>query len=316
VFVETELREIMKKYVIVATKGRPAETAILLDYLADQEVRPDVVYLVGATPDDLPDVTGHSLQDHARVVLLISKVAGLTVQRNHGIEALLQDVAAEQSSERWFVCFFDDDFRPHRAWLRQCDALFTERPEAIGMTGQILADGVKLGGLGEGDALRYLSGEVAPMEHWASGAERKEIGCAYGCNMAFVDQVIRRFRFDAALPLYGWQEDYDFTARAKTLGPALYEPGCLGVHLGVTHGRTSGVRFGYSQVANPLYLVRKQTMNRQRACRFISRHLLSNIYHSFYVHARFDYRGRLKGNCLAILDIVRGTIHPGRILEL
>jgi hypothetical protein len=316
VFVETGLREIMKKYVIVATKGRPVETAILLDYMADQEVRPDCVYLVGATPDDLPDVTGHPLHDHARIVLLVSKVAGSTFQRNDGIEALLQDLEAEQSSERWFASFFDDDFRPHRAWLRQCEALFTEHPEAIGMTGQILADGVKLGGIGEGDALRYLSGEVAPMDHWASGNERTEIGCAYGCNMAFVDRVVRNCRFDTALPLYGWQEDYDFTACAKAFGTVLYEPGCLGVHLGVTRGRTSGVRFGYSQVANPLYLVRKQTMNKRRACRFISRHLISNIYHSFRLNACFDYRGRLKGNCLAILDIVRGTIHPERILEL
>jgi hypothetical protein len=306
----------MKKYVIVATKGRPAETAILLDYLADQEVRPDGVYVVGTCAADLPDVTGHPLHDYARVVLLVGKTAGSTFQRNDGIEALLRARAAVNCSERWFACFFDDDFRPHRAWLRQCEALFTELPTAIGMTGQVLADGVKTGGIDERDALRFLSGELAPQEHWASGSERKEIRCAYGCNMAFVDRVIERCRFDTALPLYGWQEDYDFTACAKAFGPAVYEPGCLGVHLGVSRGRTSGVRFGYSQIANPLYLARKQTMARGRACSFISRHIASNLYHSFQANARFDYRGRLKGNCLAFFDIVRGTIDPARILEL
>jgi hypothetical protein len=306
----------MKKYVIVATKGRPAETATLLDYLAEQEVLPDAVYVVGTEAADLPDVVGHPLHDHARVVLLTGKVAGSTFQRNDGIEALLRDISAEPTDERWFASFFDDDFRPHRAWLRQCEALFTEQPEAIGMTGQVLADGIKFGGIDEAHAQRYLAGELAPEEHWASGSERKEIRCAYGCNMAFVDRVIQHCRFDTALPLYGWQEDYDFTTCAKAFGPAIYEPGCLGVHLGVSRGRTSGVRFGYSQVANPLYLARKQTMDRRRACNFISRHLASNLYHSFRLNARFDYRGRLKGNCLAFLDIVRGTIHPGRILEL
>lgn len=306
----------MKKYVIVATKGRPAETAILLDYLFHQEVRPDGVYLVGASEADLPDVTRHPLGAHARIELRVAKAAGLTSQRNEGIEALLRDVPAETSGERWFVSFFDDDFRPHAAWLRRCEALFVDNPDAIGMTGQILADGVKVGGIGEADALRYLSGDLAPEAHWASGNERREIWCAYGCNMTFVDRVIRRCRFDAALPLYGWQEDYDFTARAREFGPALYEPECLGVHLGVTRGRISGVRFGYSQIANPFYLARKHTMKRRRACSFISRHLCSNLYHSLRTDARFDYRGRLKGNCLAFFDMVRGTIHPQRILEL
>ncbi len=306
----------MKKYVIVATKGRPEQTRTLLDFLADQDVRPDGVYVVGASKADLPDVAGHRLLALAAVHLLIAPCAGLTIQRNHAIVALLKDAPAENVGERWFACFFDDDFRPHGAWLRECAVLFETHPRLAGMTGRILADGVKRGGLSEHDALRYLSGEQAPEMHWASGAERREVGCAYGCNMAFADHVLRECRFDEALPLYGWQEDYDFTARARALGAVFYEPACAGVHLGVRSARTSGVRFGYSQVANPLYLARKQTMDRSHARRFIYRNLLSNIYHSLRENALFDYRGRLKGNFLALMDILRGIIHPLRILEL
>jgi hypothetical protein len=308
----------MKRYVIVATKGRPTETATLLDFLYDQDARPDGVYIVGASAADLPDAAAHPLLASTRVALLVGDKPGSTTQRNVGIEALLKDVPDEASGERWFASFFDDDFRPHRGWLRECEALFTTREDVIGMTGQVLADGVKNAGIHEADALRFLSGEREREPHWASGDERREIGCAYGCNMAFVDRVIRQCRFDEALPLYGWQEDYDFTARALALGlgTALYEPACLGVHLGTKRGRTSGVRFGYSQIANPVYLARKRTMHPRRACSFISRHLCSNLYHSMRGNPLVDYRGRLKGNVLAFVDIVKGVIHPQRILEL
>ncbi len=306
----------MKKYVITATKGRPTEVRVLLDFLFDQEARPDVVYLVGASGSDLPDVAGHPLLAVARVELMIAATPGSTVQRNVAIEALLKDAPDEASGERWFASFFDDDFRPHSGWLRQCEALFETHPNVIGMTGQVLADGVKRGGVSETEALRYLSGEAPREEHWASGPDRREAGCAYGCNMAFVDQVIRRCRFDEALPLYGWQEDYDFTSCARAFGIVVYEPSCLGVHLGASKGRTSGVRFGYSQIANPLYLARKRTMKRKQACKFVSRHVLSNLYHSLRGNGLFDYRGRLKGNLLAFADILRGISHPRRILEL
>ncbi|HKT98380.1 MAG TPA: glycosyltransferase family 2 protein [Paraburkholderia sp.] len=314
----------MKRYVIVATKGRPAETATLLDFLNAQEAPPHAVYIVGASGADLPRIEGHPLCATAALKLLVAKGSGLTTQRNAGIEALLADLrgaqgtaaAHAQDEARWFVSFFDDDFRPHRAWLRACEALFEENAHVIGMTGQILADGVKGGGLTEADALAWLAGARAPQEHWATGAQRREIGCAYGCNMAFVDRVIRQCRFDEALPLYGWQEDYDFTARAREHGTAVYEPSCLGVHLGVKSGRTSGVRLGYSQIANPIYLARKHTMAPRRACSFISRHLCSNLYHSVRGNPLFDYRGRLKGNALAFVDILKGILHPRRILEL
>ncbi len=306
----------MKKYVVVATKGRPLETRVLLDMLAAQDARPDVVHIVGASVGDLPDVAGHPLLALARVEMRLAKAPGLTIQRNAAIEAILKDAPDEAGGERWFACFFDDDFRPHPGWLRHCEALFEGQSDVIGMTGQVLADGVKSGGVSEADALRYLSGEKPRELHWASGSDRRDAGCAYGCNMAFVDRVFRAHRFDEALPLYGWQEDYDFTARARELGAVVYEPSCLGVHLGVRSGRTSGVKFGYSQVANPLYLARKHTMQRYHACRYIARHLLSNLYHSLRGHPLFDYRGRLKGNLLALADIVRGVNHPLRILDL
>ncbi|TDV17098.1 glycosyltransferase family 2 protein [Paraburkholderia caballeronis] len=312
----------MQSYVIVATKGRAAETATLFDYLLRQERRPDGVYVIGAEPADIDGLDTHPLRRVVPVTLLVSDTAGSTVQRNRGIEALLRDIgrtehgAGDTNARRWFAAFFDDDFRPHETWLRNCALVLNEQPDVIGMTGQVLADGVKSRGIGEADAQRYLSGALPPLEHWASGDERRDIESGYGCNMAFVDRAVRVCRFDEALPLYGWQEDRDYTSQALKLGRFVYEPSCRGVHLGTKKGRTSGVRFGYSQIANPIFLVKKNTMERRNAYAFITRHLLSNLYHSVRADPVFDYRGRLWGNMLALVDFACGTSDPRRILKM
>jgi GT2 family glycosyltransferase len=60
--------------------------------------------------------------------------------------------------------------------------------------------------------------------------------------------------FDERLPLYGWQEDVDLSRRLAAFGTVVKVPAARGVHLSVKLGRNSGVRLGYSQIANPLYL--------------------------------------------------------------
>ncbi|WP_143810892.1 glycosyltransferase family 2 protein [Paraburkholderia piptadeniae] len=288
----------------------------MFDYLLGQVRRPDAVYVVGAGEADIAGLDTHPMCDALPVFLLISETAGLTAQRNYGVSAMLREVDRANAGKSWFLTFFDDDFRPHAEWLSSCETLLSQDPDVVGVTGQILADGVKTAGVCEADARRYLSGALAPREHWASGTERREISSAYGCNMAFVDRVARVCRFEEALPLYGWQEDQDYTSQAQRFGKFVYEPACRGVHLGIKKGRISGVRLGYSQIANPVFLVKKNTMARKTACVFISRHILSNLFHSLRRDPLFDYRGRLWGNLLAFADLLAGTSHPQRILKM
>jgi GT2 family glycosyltransferase len=136
--------------------------------------------------------------------------------------------------------------------------------------------------------------------------------------MAFRMKSIRQLglSFDEALPLYGWQEDIDFSRQLATLGRIVDVSTLRGVHLGAKGGRTSGVRFGYSQIANPVYLIRKGTMSLSFAAPLVWRNLLANLYGSFRPEPWIDRRGRLKGNCLALCDLVTGRISPQRILEL
>jgi hypothetical protein len=127
--------------------------------------------------------------------------------------------------------------------------------------------------------------------------------------------LLKAIRFDEALPLYSWLEDLDLQAQLVRHGSTAQVYGCLGVHLGTRGGRTSGVRFGYSQIANPVYLTSKGSMNKRKMMRFAARAFASNLVFSLKSRMDIDYAGRLKGNCRAFFDVIRGRLHPTRILS-
>ena len=154
----------------------------------------------------------------------------------------------------------------------------------------------------------------------ASGApERLTLGREtelYGCNMVLRTAAIGSDRFDEQLPLYGWQEDVDFAARIARRGPLRSTNAFTGVHRGAKGGRTSGVRFGYSQVANIIYLCGKRTMGWRFGLNLLGRNILANHVRMFWPEPWADRRGRACGNWLAFADLMRGRLHPTRILDL
>jgi len=94
------------------------------------------------------------------------------------------------------------------------------------------------------------------------------------------------------------------------------------VHLAHKSGRGSEVSVGYSQIANFWYFTRKGIGYPTGL--FVRQNLFGLPLRNFlgifrrqqdYAH-RLDRRGRFLGNCLAIVDLVRGRLHPQRILEL
>lgn len=306
----------MNVYVVIATKGRPAVVAELVDWLKGQTVTPRAIIVAAVEPADAAGLETHPQLPAGRLHLLTTSVAGLCRQRNAALDYLLALEQSAPAEKGYFVAFFDDDFRPADDWLERCRDVFVQQSSVAGVTGHVLADGVHGQTLSSVQAQAYIEGRLPPQAHWASGARQAELASMYGCNMAFCDAVLSHCRFDENLPLYGWQEDQDFTSQAARFGRTLYIPDCRGVHLGITSGRVSGLRFGYSQIANPLYLVRKGTMRSGKGLRFVVRHLLANSTRSLRSNARVDYPGRLKGNLLAISDLLRGQCNPRRVLEL
>ncbi|GEB37869.1 glycosyl transferase [Gluconacetobacter liquefaciens] len=291
----------MKIVVGIATAGRAPVLAEILRDLRGQIRQPDEIIVCAPSDEDMQGAA-----EAFPGVRLITGPRGLTRQRN----AIL---AAVPNAD--VVMFFDDDFLAEAHYLQAVERHMETNARTVVVTGAVLADGIKGPGLdiAEGRAILAARGE----DYGPSGPEPVFTG--YGCNMALRLAPMRAFglSFDERLPLYGWQEDVDLSRRLAAHGDVRLLPDARGVHLGVKRGRSSGIKLGYSQVANPLYIAaKKEGYPRTRAWEHIIRNLLSNIVKAIRPEPYIDRRGRLVGNMLAFFDLVRGRMTPERAATL
>jgi hypothetical protein len=282
--------------VIVATLFRPEETGMLLTHLARQTLQPSQIILSVESAGDLPE----QVPDECEIIM---GPRSLTAQRNRGMER------AMANSD--IILFFDDDFVPADDALAGIAKVFAEHPDIAGATGEVLRDGVKQGGISYREARVALA--ARPMN---ADVYQQETDAAYGCNMAFRVSAIEDLRFDEMLPLYGWQEDVDFTGQLLSRGRVVKTNAFFGVHRGVNKGRTPGLKLGYSQIVNPYYLVRKGTMGSRKAALLAMKNIIANHAKLLRPEPFVDRVGRARGNWLGLFDVLTGRAHPGRVLDL
>ncbi len=290
--------------VIIATYGRQALLDRTLSFLEGQIRLPD--HLIVSAPD--PTHVGE--RDGATFpVSFVFGARGSCAQRNRAIDAAL-------SAGADIITFFDDDFLPAADYLYVLEKAFQSHPDWTVLRGQAVIDGAGSEGFNFTEGATLLRDvEQRNAMHPLTERFADHVG-GYGCNMSVRASAIGNIRFDERLPLYGWQEDIDFTSRLRTRGRVISLNTIYGVHLGTKSGRVSGVRFGYSQLINPVYLVCKGTMPASFAFRLIWRNIAANTLKSIRPEPYIDRRGRLKGNLLAVLHLARGKIEPEFILKL
>ncbi|MBL6456838.1 glycosyltransferase [Belnapia sp. T6] len=287
----------MKLGIGIATRGRPAILAEVLRELGRQTRPADRIIVCHVTPEDVGEqVAG---------VEYLSGPAGLPRQRN-----AIMDRAADCD----ILLFLDDDFLAAPDYCAVTEAVFTARPEVVVTTGTVIADGANGPGYSVEEGRALLAADTPPADRMAVRPHFN----GYGCNMAFRMAVVRAhgIRVDEALPAYAWYEDLDVTRLLGRHGAILRLAGARGVHLGAKVGRTPGLKLGYSQIANPVYLARKGTYPWNRALRSMARHCAMNLARSPRPEPWADRWGRFRGNMLALGDLVRGRLRPGRIEEL
>jgi GT2 family glycosyltransferase len=296
----TALKSSLNITVGIATTGRPGILARTVELLSHQSRAADAILVCPARDEDVD----RSMLQGAPGILVVRGNLGLPAQRN----TLLSG-----AGEADVLVFFDDDFFPEDTYLQAIEDLFRREPDVVMATGTVVADGILGPGLSPEQARRHLD-EVRPkpLEHL------EEVYNGYGCNMSVRMSSVRTLdiKFDEALPLHGWLEDVDFSRRLAPAGRIVRSNLLRGVHLGNKAGRSSGVRLGYSQIANPLYMVRKGTMERGRAYKQIGRNILANAVKTLRPEPWVDRRGRLIGNLRGAVDAVRGQLDPQQILKL
>ncbi len=284
----------------IATRGRPAILAEVLHDLAAQTRAPDAIVVCHVTEDDIAALPARF--PHIR---FIAAPAGLPRQRNAILDALPGADA---------VLFLDDDFLAAPDYLRVTEQVLTAHPGCVVATGTVIADGAKGPGISVEEGRAILARDSAPADPLAAQPHFN----GYGCNMALRLEPMRdhALRFDENLPLYGWYEDLDLTRRLGAHGAILRLAGARGVHLGSKSGRVPGQKLGYSQIANTVYLARKGTYPWNRALRSAARNMAMNAARAAFPEPWVDRAGRLRGNLIALGDLLRGRMHPMRVLDL
>ena len=283
----------------IATIGRAEVLREVLAELHRQGRAPDRVLVCHTKPADVAGCDG--IWPGAE---FLTSTPGLPKQRN-----LILDAAADCD----VVLFLDDDFLPQPDYLAVLEANFAADAALVVATGEVIADGAKGPGLGVAEGRRLLAADTARPALLAAVPTFN----GYGCNMAVRMATVRAhgIRVDENLPLYAWYEDLDFTRLLGRHGHIRRLPAARGVHLGVKFGRGSGVRLGYSQVVNPVYLGRKGTYPWNRGLRSIARHCLMNLLRSASPEPWVDRWGRFRGNMAGLWDLLRGKAHPMRVLR-
>lgn len=274
----------MRHAVVIASTGRPQVLQATLQTLATQSVLADEIVLSLADWADAPD----ELPDGVRVLF---GPRGLTRQRNAGLDALTPGTD--------LVTFFDDDAEPARDYLERAQWFAHTHPDVVLFDGHVAADGAVTGEIDRGQARAIVAGHTR--SHDVSTQPE-----AYGCNMTVRASVAQTVRFDERLPLYGWLEDRDFAIRCSRRGVVANYQGCVIVHLGTSSGRISGNRMGISQIVNPFYLWRKDVLNASQLLDFWARALVGNALGLARRDPRLDRRGRLKGNLIGFVAVLRG----------
>jgi glycosyltransferase involved in cell wall biosynthesis len=288
----------------IPSAGRRAILASVVPLMARQTRQPDEVVICVPSPEDIDLSCLAGLACPVRV--LISE-RGSCRQRNH----ILDNVPDAD-----VVLFLDDDFLLEADYVAKLERLFGDNPGIALATGRVIADGILGPGISVEDGLKLLAegcADATPMPVPFSPTYN-----GYGCNMAVRMSAVsvENVRFDENLPLYGWLEDVDFSRILARQGDIVHSTGLRGVHLGTKLARTAGLRLGYSQVANPVYLMRKDTMSFRHAATQVARNVMANLVKSWRPEPWVDRKGRLMGNVRAFIDLATGRLVPRNVEKL
>lgn len=295
----------MKVAVIICSVGRPVILHDTVCSIQRQRLAPSQILIVSPSLD-------HVLPETLTLpgVLFVSSSLGSTVQRNRGLQSV------DRGTD--LVAFLDDDMELCRSYLYEMSRLFLAHSDLVIACGTLLHDGGRNSLITREQARRVCCEEDDRSQQSVSPSY-VPLDWAYGCNMIARWASVSEVRFDERLPLYAWLEDSDYGFRCTIgrHGPVT----CVsakGVHLGWRGGRTSGVRFGFSQIVNPLYLWRKAKVFplRHIIIQYWLRCLAGNILGTLTRDPKWDRPGGLKGNLLGFKHLLSGSCDPSRIVQM
>jgi exopolysaccharide biosynthesis predicted pyruvyltransferase EpsI/GT2 family glycosyltransferase len=194
--------------IVVATDGRPAAVAELLDTLTFLEGPPFEVCVVRGPTDDGIDRVLEAWR--GRIKTAYNPLRNLSVSRNLGIAMAAGEV----------VAFLDDDAIPEPGWLVDLAAAFDDPRVAC-------AGGINRDRTGAGQQYGYATANRMGHAHW-DRTEPADALCAPGAgDFPYVQGTNAAIRCDDLLAIGGFDEEYDFYLDETDLCCRLIDAGRL-----------------------------------------------------------------------------------------
>jgi GT2 family glycosyltransferase len=285
--------------IVICSVHRPEILSETVDsLLRSQSVPPREIIISVVNEEHVAEKT----KAYSTVRVVTSSRQGTCAQRN---------VAAKQVRTP-YTLFLDDDVELASDYIESMEHLLYENEDAVAATGFLVVDGAQGDlGLDREMARSYVLNYIRKQGDYDHGN---------GQNLFVRTQVFQHVLFDENLPLYGWLEDFDFATNVLRYGRIVMNTGTCWAHIGAPSGRTSGLRYGYSQIVNPFYLWKKNGKPGMHRVIFQHwlRYLASNGRRALIrlPSDRTDRAGRLTGNVIALGHILAGKVDPTYILRL
>jgi len=281
------------KYFVIIPSLRRAESLheTVLSVLRQYPLPERIILTVTSEADTLPETRELPICD------VIYSKPGLTGQLNAAIDKLPENID--------MVTVLDDDVELSADYCSNAFCIFSEKQDVVLFDGNVLRDG----GISRQEARLILEQSVEDRMFILRRG-------SYGCNMNVRRSLFNHLRFDPALVGGALMHDLDFARRAEKFGAVGRAKACRVVHLAVQTSRPSGVRYGFSQIANPYYFYKKGLISIYELLFFhCGRYFLANVIKIFRP-SHVDRIGRIKGNLRAISLILTGRCNPKALEQL
>lgn len=289
----------MNTTVVICSANRPEVLAETVDSVLHGQLLPPRQILISVVN---PSHVAARTRMHSEVRVVLSGRLGTSVQRN----------VAARLAETPYTLFLDDDVELAPNFIQSMELCLQHSLDAVAATGVLVVDGAPGDtGLDRESARAYAKNYLRQRTNYDHGE---------GQNLFVRTSIFEKVLFDENLALYGWLEDLDFATNCLRFGRIIMNTETCLAHLATPSGRTSGLRFGYSQVVNPFYLWRKN--GTPRLSQVIFRHWLAYFAYNCRrtlmqtPSQRNDRVGRFQGNILGFYHLLAGRVDPSYILNL
>ena len=291
--------ETLQYSVVISSRDRPGTLGETVRSLLRQVHLPQRTILV---LDDPSNATALPADEHIQTIFF---AGSNSAKRNVGM-----DVVPTTSA---LIIFLDDDVELHPEYALMACQLFATHAEILAASGNVLLDE----SIQRQDAEALLAKQKIPElrlicdgAHWV----------LYGCNMVIRREVAQQERFDEALPLYSFGEDYELSIRVRRRGIVCRFSTGLLVHLKAPSGRLNRKCLAWSIIANNWYFIRKGSTHLPCMLAYV-RFIWTFLYigwHQFLQdisepHTSFP---GTSGVIMAARDLVARRLTPSRLLDI